>query len=255
MLVIYVGITVVRYDALKIFVMNRIISFSAGIILCFTIYSCKKESSHPGAISYPPAAPVPIEAAASYKIIITGTWRSPQHTIPANEHFTPFVGMVHNAASHIFRLNEQASLGVENIAEVGNSTVLNTEMDSYILEGKALNKFSVTIPGITGKDSVNVNVTSQNALVSFESMIAPSPDWFAGLDSYNLIQNGKWVTDITVNIQGYDAGTEDGNIFGYNNPTTVPQQNIGYLTPAGASVIANGNAVIAPFATVRFIKL
>lgn len=225
------------------------------MIVSFSIQSCKKESTHPGAISYPPAAPVPIEATASYRIIITGTWSSPQHTIPAYEHFTPFVGMVHSASSRIFRLNEQASLGVENIAEVGNSTALNTEMGGYILEGKALNKFSVTIPGITGKDSVTVNVTSKNSLISFESMIAPSPDWFAGMDSYNLIQNGKWVNDITADIWGYDAGTEEGNVFGYNNASPIPQQAIAYLNPVGASVIANGNAVLAPFATVRFIKL
>lgn len=235
--------------------MNRLFTSIVYMFACFCIQSCKKESPNQAPINNPPAAPVPVQAAASYKIIITGTWMSPQHTIPANQHFTSFVGMVHNASSHIFKLNQQASLGVENIAEIGNSAALNTEMDGYILDGKALNKFSVAIPGITAKDSVSINVTYQNSLISFESMIAPSPDWFAGLDSYNLIQNGKWVTDITVNVSGYDAGTEDGNIFGYNNPATVPQQNISFLTAAGASVIANGNISIAPFATVRFIKL
>jgi Spondin_N len=86
-------------------------------------------------------------------------------------------------------------------------------------------------------------------------MIAPSPDWFVGIDSYNLIQNGKWINDITIPVYGYDAGTEDGDVFGYANPATVPQQPINLMTPTNASVIANGNIVIAPFARVRFVKL
>lgn len=224
-----------------------------GSLVIFSA-SCRKESEQMPAIIAPPAAPVPIEANASYKIIITGTWASPQHTIPPGFHFTKFVGLVHSPAAYIFHLGATASLGVENVAEVGNDIALNNEMDSYISSGKALNKFNITIPGITGNQFATVNVNTQHSLISFESMIAPSPDWFTGIDSYDLIQNGKWVTDVTVAVPGFDAGTEEGDVFAYNNPPTNPQQNVSVLTPANASVIANGNVVIAPFVTVRFIK-
>jgi hypothetical protein len=216
------------------------------------ITSCKKENVAPATmVENEP----PIDSTASYKIIITGTWAMPQHTIPTNKHFTQFVGLIHSDDCSVYKLSSLATLGVENVAEIGNSTVLKTEMDGYISSGKALNKFFITPTGIAGTDSATISVNIKNARISFESMIAPSPDWFVGIDSYNLIQNGKWVTDMTVPVYGYDAGTEDGDVFGYANPATVPQQPISLMTTANASVIANGNMVIAPFASLRIVKL
>ncbi len=224
-----------------------------SLIICSIsfIISCKKENAE---IPKMPKAAA-IDSTASYKIIITGKWAMPQHTIPPTEHFTQFIGLIHSAECSVFKLGSLASKGVENVAEVGSSTVLKKEMDSLILANKALSKFFLTIPGIVGKDSTNIFVNIKNSKISFESMLAPTPDWFVGIDSYNLIQNGKWVTDITIPVYGYDAGTEDGDVFGYANPATVPQQPISLMTPANASVIANGNMVIAPFASLKIVKL
>jgi hypothetical protein len=229
--------------------------FKYPTILTFimlSISSCKKDKNEP-IIDTTPL--VKIDSTASYKLIITGTWASPQHTIPATEHFTQFIGLIHNNECNVYKVGTLASKGVENVAEIGSSTVLKREMDSLITLNKALSKFYLTIPGIIGKDSTTINVNIKNNKISFESMIAPSPDWFVGIDGYDLIQNGKWITDITVPIYGYDAGTEDGDVFGYANPATVPQQPISLMTPANASVIANGNMVIAPFASLKIVKL
>jgi hypothetical protein len=198
---------------------------------------------------------IKIDSTASYKLIITGTWAAPQHTIPVTEHFTQFIGLIHGSECNVYKVGTLASKGLEDVAERGNSIVLKREMDSLIMLNKALSKFFLTIQGIVGKDSATINVNIKNNKISFESMIAPSPDWFVGIDSYDLIQNGKWITEMTVPIYGYDAGTEDGDVFGYANPATVPQQPISLMTPANASVIANGNAVIAPFASLRIVKL
>jgi hypothetical protein len=198
---------------------------------------------------------IKIDSTASYKLIITGTWAAPQHTIPVTEHFTQFIGLIHGSECNVYKVGTLASKGVEDVAERGNIVVLKREMDSLIMLNKALSKFFLTIPGIVGKDYATINVNIKNANISFESMLAPTPDWFVGVDSYNLIQNGKWITDITIPVYGYDAGTEDGDVFGYANPATLPQQPISLMTPANASVIANGNAVIAPFASLRIVKL
>ena len=82
-------------------------------------------------------------------------------------------------------------------------------------------------------------------------MIAPSPDWFIGINSVSLYRNREWLKDTTIQLQVYDAGTEEGDIFGYNNPASVPQQPIQLLTPAKAMVLANGNISLAPIAQVR----
>lgn len=85
-------------------------------------------------------------------------------------------------------------------------------------------------------------------------MLGPTPDWFVGVSGIRLYNNNKWVADTVINLYPYDAGTEDGDIFGYNNPATIPQQDIHLLQPFGAMVLANGNASLAPIATARFIK-
>lgn len=227
--------------------------FTAAVLCVFMGFtSCKKENTiEPEKIT----ETAKIDSTASYKIYIIGTWAMPQHIIPANVHFTQFVGLIHGDETAIYKQGTLASKGVENIAEIGNSTVLKNEMDSLIAANKALSKFFLNIAGAIGKDSTSALVNIKNSKISFISMLAPSPDWFVGIDSYNLIQNGKWVSEITIPIYGYDAGTEDGDVFGYANPATVPQQPITLMTPVNASVIANGNMVIAPFASLKIVKL
>ncbi|MCP9751464.1 hypothetical protein [Ferruginibacter sp. HRS2-29] len=53
----------------------------------------------------------------------------------------------------------------------------------------------------------------------------------------------------------YDAGTEEGDIFGYDNAVTNPPQPIKLLIPANATVLANGNASLAPIGNLRFVKI
>ncbi len=224
-------------------------SISSFCLLAVLFCACKKVDD---VVSVSPTEL--IDSVASYKIIITGTWAMPQQTVPANNHFTQYIGITHSNAFTMWRLGTLASKGVENVAEEGKPAVLKMELDSSIAAQKALSKFFINPTSITGSDSAIINLSTKYSLVSFESMIAPSPDWFLGIDSYNLIQNGKWITDVTIPAYGYDAGTEDGDVFGYANPATIPQQNISYMTPTNASVIANGNASIAPFASVRFVK-
>jgi hypothetical protein len=55
-------------------------------------------------------------------------------------------------------------------------------------------------------------------------------------------------------LYSYDAGTETGDVFGYNNPETVPKEKVHLLLPSQATVLANGNSTLAPIGSVRFIK-
>ncbi len=87
------------------------------------------------------------------------------------------------------------------------------------------------------------------------SMIAPSPDWFIGLSKLNLYAHKKWVADTTVQLFVYDAGTEDGDVFGYSNPPTLPQQPVKLLDASSATVLANGNSSLKAIAEVRLRKL
>ena len=167
---------------------------------------------------------------------------------------TGFIGMVHSRDTFLWIFGKLATPGLEDVAEIGNNTKMNAQLDSLLLRNKALSKFIIPPPLVTGTDETNLIFNTNYPCISFVSMIAPSPDWFMGLHDFSLFNDKRWINDTTVNLLVYDAGTEEGDVFGYNNPETIPQRNIEILTPANGSVLANGNTIIASIGTVRFIK-
>ncbi|MEO6453014.1 MAG: spondin domain-containing protein [Ginsengibacter sp.] len=191
---------------------------------------------------------------ASYKVIITMNWAATKFGVPAGAHFTALAGMVHSKDASLWMPGTLATPGLEDVAEIGNNTKIDAESDAVISKNKALSKFTIAPPSVTGSVETNLHFNTNHSYISFASMIAPSPDWFIGIHDFNLLNGTIWINDITVNLLGYDAGTEEGDVFNLNNPATVPQQNIALLTPANASVLANGNSSIAPIGTIRFIK-
>lgn len=50
-------------------------------------------------------------------------------------------------------------------------------------------------------------------MVSLVAMIAPSPDWFAGVSDVNLMENGAWVDSKTVDVNPWDSGGDDGTTY------------------------------------------
>jgi len=191
---------------------------------------------------------------ASYKIIITMNWSSPNLTVPAGAHVTAITGMVHSKDTFLWAPGKLATPGLEDMAEIGATAKMNAELDSILLKSRALSKFTIQPPAVNGSAETILNFNTFYPYISFASMIAPSPDWFMGVHDFSLFNGSDWINDITLNLMLYDAGTEEGDVFGYNNPATSPQQNISLLTPAGASVLANGNATLAAIGTIRFIK-
>ncbi|MEO5911319.1 MAG: spondin domain-containing protein [Pelobium sp.] len=191
---------------------------------------------------------------ASYKVIVTMNWTSPAFSVPAGAHVTGLIGLIHTKDTSLWMPGAPASAGLEDVAEIGDNTKMTVELDAILLKNKALSKFTISPPPVTGTVETNLVFNTNHPFISFASMIAPSPDWFMGLHNFSLFNDKVWTNDITVNLVVYDAGTEEGNVFAYNNPETLPRQNIGLLTPENGSVLANGNSSIAPIGTIRFIK-
>ncbi|HVF96753.1 MAG TPA: spondin domain-containing protein [Flavisolibacter sp.] len=214
-------------------------------VICLLILfaSCKKEVTVKDDFSE-----------ASYKITITGLWRAPQFSVPAGAHFTYFSGAVHNEQAVLWKPGNLATPGIEAIAEQGNQFPLFTEVDNLIAGKKAIAQINIPPPVPDGSISRTVYCNNRFSHLSFASMIAPSPDWFVGITELKLYRSGSWLSDTTVQLFAYDAGTEDGDVFAYNNPATIPQQPIELLTPAKATVLANGNTSLAAIASVRITK-
>lgn len=190
---------------------------------------------------------------ARYTVTVSGKWSSPDFSVPAGAHFTTFVGMVHNSNAWLWKEGLNASPGTELLAEIGNGTILLTEIDSMITARNASSLLLFTAPAtVAGNRMTSLYCNTNYQQVSFASMLGPTPDWFVGVSGINLYNNAQWIADTTVSLYAYDAGTEEGDMFGYNNPASAPQQNIHRLQASGATVLANGNPTLAPIATARF---
>ena len=61
-------------------------------------------------------------------------------------------------------------------------------------------------------------------------MVAPSPDWFVGVHDLALYSNGQWQNHIDVNLEVYDAGTDDGKTFNSADAASTPHVNINLLS-------------------------
>lgn len=193
---------------------------------------------------------------ARYQVVFNATWsqQALPTNWPANAHFSGLVGGTHNENVHFWRDGETASEGIRLMAEVGQKTTLLNEIAPAIANGAA--HFQSSGGGISpspGSVSLIFPQPMQRnfPLVTLVSMIAPSPDWFVGVDSLNMIENGAWVTNKVVSLFGRDAGTDSGVTYISPDQTTLPRVAIASF--AGFPALQDG--VIVPFGNFTFTRL
>lgn len=197
------------------------------------------------------------EGDARYRLTFQGDWTEADHgSLPDNAHFTTFIGMTHGAAVHLFMLGGNASPGVEDVAERGKVERASAEIDARIDAGTAFSKPVIGVSdGPVGNGTGEFTVSEAMPYLSIISMIAPSPDWFVGLRSFNLFDGGVWLADTTIDVRMYDCGTEDGDQFSGDNPDTDPRGTIQMLDETNASVLANGTPGIVPIGNIRIQRI
>ena len=193
---------------------------------------------------------------ARYQVVFNATWSQTTHPTnwPAGAHWSGLVGGTHNDAVRFWREGETASEGIRLMAERGQQATLLSEIAPAITNGNA--HLQLAGGGIgTSPGSVTLTfpkpMSRDYPLVTLVSMIAPSPDWFVGVDSLSLIEDGQWVSNKVAVLYGYDAGTDSGASYTSPDLITVPR---GVITRfAGFPAIQNG--VIVPFGTFTFTRL
>ena len=109
----------------------------------------------------------------------------------------------------------------------------------------------VSTPG--GSKSTKIMVQNMYSMVSLITMIAPSPDWFVGVDSYDLCGMNGWKEKVTMYLLPWDAGTEDGLTYKLDNTETNPVDVIMRITTDSNSDI--GKHANVTFATVTFTRV
>ena len=167
---------------------------------------------------------------ATFKVSFHAEWSAQTTgvTPPGSAHFTTFIGGTHNSDYVVWASGSLASSGVESMAETGSTSGLESEVRAQIAAEDAgqVVKFNGVRPG-TGMSTGEFTVTCAYPLVSFGSMVAPSPDWFVGVSSLSMLNSSmRWHSNIERELFVYDAGTEDGDSFSLSNPDSNPKTPI-----------------------------
>lgn len=121
-----------------------------------------------------------------------------------------------------------ASPALKSFAETGRSDLIDqgAQADHGVLD--AFN----TPPINQGVGVVRAQffVDGNHSRVSLLSKIVPSPDWFVGVDSFDLCEDGNWVDNVKIQVDPLDAGTDNGLTFTSPNWPTTPQERIFRIT-------------------------
>ncbi|KAK6298683.1 hypothetical protein J4Q44_G00301930 [Coregonus suidteri] len=95
------------------------------------------------------------------------------------------------------------------------------------------------VAGGTGQMTSEFDVFARHSFLSFVVRIVPSPDWFLGVDSFNLSEGDHWKESITLELYPYDAGTDSSFTFSSPNFETIPQAKVTEITSSSPSHPAN----------------
>ena len=184
------------------------------------------------ALTAVPAAAQTGAANATYRVTFDATWSATTHpaAFPPTAHFSPLIGATHATDAHLWQPGAIATDGIEFMAETGGTTPLTGEINGMITAGTAGQVITGPAAGSPDLVSTTFTVTDTHPAISLVTMIAPSPDWFVGVDGVELFENGQWKDSLTVPLFAYDSGTDNGQAFFSVNQNTNPAAAIHMIT-------------------------
>lgn len=200
------------------------------------------------------AMPAPIR----YKVVFTPAWTKanfpheyPDTSLIHKPHFSGWIGTAHNDGYSLFKEGAMPTPGLERLSEMGKHDPLDAEIRTAIAAGTAL-ELSESEPLKDFSQTANFEITVDDAhpRVSAVAMIAPSPDWFAGVD-VDLMENGAFVSSKTVDVMAWDSGGDDGATYLADDVDASPKK------PSMASTdkhfMKDGNTM--PVGTLTFTRM
>ncbi len=179
---------------------------------------------------------------ATYGVTFRATWNATSHgsspPFPSGAHFSRVVGTTHGGDVSFWNSGGIATDGIESMAETGAVTAFCDEVQAEVDRGRAGGcirgeEASFSSPGTV---TLAFDVDEAFPFLTLVSMIAPSPDWFVGVDGSNLRQGACWAPRIEMDLMGYDAGTDSGTTFTARNADVTPHEPIGPIEALPADV-------------------
>lgn len=193
------------------------------------------------------------QESARYRLDIDATWSEATHPFEhfPNAHVTRFLGAAHNSRYVLSGDGRTASSGLQSLAERGRIDILRAEMEDAKDRKRLGEIFAGEGFAAPGAMSVTLEANEEHSLVSFATMIAPSPDWFTGAASVPLFIDGAWIDRVEVTLWPWDAGTDSGSTWTGENQETQPHESI-RLSTAPYFLYADA---LRPLGTATFVKI
>ena len=154
---------------------------------------------------------------ARYTVTFHGTWSAETHPddFPLLAHFSPLIGVTHDGSFDVATVGKTATNGLEKLSEEGKHQPFDAEIKKALDTGAAgtLIETMEPIRDLPGMSETTFSIDAKHPMVSIVAMIAPSPDWFAGAIGVTLREGDGWVSERTVNLEAYDAGTDSATTY------------------------------------------
>ncbi|CAG9762897.1 unnamed protein product [Ceutorhynchus assimilis] len=168
---------------------------------------------------------------AKYEVTFEGLWSRNTHPkdFPTGSKITRFsdiIGASHTVNYSFWNYGDLASEGLQQLAELGNTRLLESELKAKSDHIRTIIKArGVSFPNITGKTFAVFRVDNKHHLMSIVSMIDPSPDWIVGVSGLELcMRNCSWIESKVFNLYPWDIGTDDGITYlSVNQPAAARQ--------------------------------
>lgn len=231
---------------------NKVFKLSYLIILSFFI-SCASDDDG-GPADEDPMDPDLGGVAATYNLELTTSFteiENPQD-YPTNASFGTIVAIVHAPEISVYRLGQVASDGMALYAESGDVEGLAAFIGASLGQNTD-GLFSITTGGTVGAESsvtTSVSVTPVRSRITYLARLNPSPDWFIGVSSFDVVDGNTLIDMAELPLRPIDAGVVLGDTYEANGGSEDTAINIYDGTPFG-----NGNATPQPIATLTIEKM
>ncbi|KAM6926972.1 spondin-1-like [Lycodopsis pacificus] len=203
-----------------------------------TIRLCEKERVF-GEATEAPAMECCACGTAKYRLTFLGNWSEKVHPkdYPRRaNHWSALIGASHSRGYVLWEYGGYASEGVRQVAEFGSPIKMEEEIrqkgDEVLTVIKTKAQWPAWQPlNLRAAPSAEFSVDRTRHLMSFLTMLGPSPDWNVGLSGEDLCtKECGWVQRLETDLIPWDAGTDNGVTYESPNKPTIPQEKIRPLT-------------------------
>lgn len=189
---------------------------------------------------------------ARYKLELDISWSKATHPHDwpeAGGHMSGLVGATHTSRYVMFADGRTASSGLKLVAENGRAGIMKAEFTEAMRRDRVDQVLQADgVEKVPGKIKLEFTAKESHPLLSFVTMLAPSPDWFTGVNAVSLRKEGEWVKRLRIPLWVWDAGTDSGSSYLSANMETQPAQSIRLLaTPhvlSGRGLAKVGSALL-----------